>query len=599
MNRPAGQAALILILVMMVASTVALTVIQRTIQEIELTTTEAESAKALQAAEAGVEEGLRTLRSGQQEDLEGASYQIQVGTEGSDGYLAAADLSQGNTIQINLQGSPSPPTSLDVYWGDVSDPQESPTGAIEVIKYQQFGAADYRVVHLTFDPDATRRSENNFEAATNSPGSALNVEFSASANVPLVAEDVLVRIRAVYNRALIAVVPQPGGSQLPDQQHRIVSTGQTESGLARRVEVVRDQPSLPQFFDFALYAGSDLFQESVPIPTPVPPSPTPTPPVGDWPDRVTVVYPASVNLGQATLSWDGVDSATYYRIYIALSSDPGTAIYDSWQEAGSIGCSTAPGPCILQPAVTLSADNYSYWIQAWGPGGYNENSSTVWSATQGINVTAPPRVTSFQTTAVDSGYATLGWTGVAQANWYRVYVATTASSTAIYDQWHSTDSMGCSPGTTCSVVTPASFNPDVAGYAGGDYRYWVQAWGPSGYNEDSNTVWSDVQNFNVPFPPIVTDIQPTTVAAGAPTLRWTGVAHATWYRVWVGPGAVVDQWASAVNLGCSSSGQQCTLSPAVTLSPGAYTQYIQAWGPSGFNNGSNTLWSAPQVFNVP
>lgn len=254
-----GQAALILILVMMVSSTVALTVIQRTIQEIELTSTEEDAAKALRAAEAGVEEGLRTLTTGETVNLEGANYQIQVGTEGDNGYLADSDLSSGNTLEISLLNSASPPTSLNIYWTDTSDSNESPAAAIEVIKYQMFAASDYRVVHLTYDPDAVRRGTNNF-GAPGGASSALGVDFAASVNVPLVAQDQLVRIRAVYNRARLAVVPAPAGSLLPDLQHRITSTGQTESGIVRRIEVVRDQPSLPHFFDFALYSGGTLTQ---------------------------------------------------------------------------------------------------------------------------------------------------------------------------------------------------------------------------------------------------------------------------------------------------------------------------------------------------
>lgn len=259
-THPAGQAALILILIMLVSSTVALTVIQRTIQEIELTTTEQDAAEALQAAEAGVEQGLRTLTSGQQVPLEGANYSVQVGTEGANGYLTDSDLSTGNTLEINLAGSPSPPTSIDVYWGDNGDPNESPTAAVEVIKYQQFAVNDYRVVHYAWDPDGSRVASNSFFSPQLNPGSALGVSFRARANIALVAQDKIIRIRSVYNRTRIAIVPLPAGSQLPDLQHRIVSTGQTESGIVRKIEVIRDQPSLPQFFDFALYSGGTLQQ---------------------------------------------------------------------------------------------------------------------------------------------------------------------------------------------------------------------------------------------------------------------------------------------------------------------------------------------------
>lgn len=260
MRHPRGQAALILILIMMVSSTVALTVIQRTIQEIELTSTEQEAAEALQAAEAGVEQGLRTLTAGEPVNLEGANYSVEVGTEGSDGYLTDADLITGNTLEVNLASSVSPPTSVDIYWGDTGDGDESPTAALEVLRYQQYAADDYRVVHTAYDPVASRQTSNNFTSPTLNPGSALGVTFRAKVNIPIAAEDKVLRVRTVYNRAKLAIIPLPAGTQLPDLQHRIVSTGQTESGIVRKIEVLRDQPSLPQFFDFALYSGGSLQQ---------------------------------------------------------------------------------------------------------------------------------------------------------------------------------------------------------------------------------------------------------------------------------------------------------------------------------------------------
>lgn len=263
MNRSQnGQAALILVLVMMVSSTIALSVIQRTVQELELSSTEEYASKALQAAEAGVEEGLRTLTSNDNATLQGANYNLTVTTAGTDGYLSDTDVATGNTVEIPLTGSATPPTSIDVYWTDTTDNDENPTAALDVIKYQKFSDTDYRVTHLAYDPDATRRADNNFLAPTTPGGTALSTTFAARITVTIDPEDQIIRIRPVYNRAKVGIVPLPAGTLLPTLQHRIVSTGQTDQGIVRKIEVVRDQPSLPQYFDFSLYSGGTLDQQN-------------------------------------------------------------------------------------------------------------------------------------------------------------------------------------------------------------------------------------------------------------------------------------------------------------------------------------------------
>ena len=255
-----GQAALILILIMMVSSTVALTVVQRSIGEIELSSTEEQSSKALQAAEAGVEQGLQTLISGQTINLQGANYQVEVGSVGTDGFVTDEDVTVNNVMEVSLLNSASVPTSVDIYWSDTADGQESPSAALEIIKYQKFAANDYRIVNFSYDPDAARRENNNFAAPTSNPAPVLNVSFAAMVSIPIAAEDQTVRVKPVYNRARLAIIPQPAGAQLPDLQRKITSVGQTESGIVRKIEVTRNQPSLPQYFDFSLYSGASLSQ---------------------------------------------------------------------------------------------------------------------------------------------------------------------------------------------------------------------------------------------------------------------------------------------------------------------------------------------------
>ena len=129
-----------------------------------------------------------------------------------------------------------------------------------VIKYQQWSSTDYRAIHFAFYSDAARAVTYGFDAATSNPGSFKGTTFSAMANVPIVPEDKILRIRMFYNQGKIGLSPQPGGSLLPDQVYRFVSTGQTGDGVVRKVEAERTLPVLPLVFDAALYSGGSLSQ---------------------------------------------------------------------------------------------------------------------------------------------------------------------------------------------------------------------------------------------------------------------------------------------------------------------------------------------------
>lgn len=262
-NHPTGQVGLLVILIMIVIGVVVLAVLSQTVTGLRLTSLEQSASQALRVAEAGVEEGLRTLNpAGLSGTLDGVSYQVDIEQEGASGFITEQSVAVGDVVEINLEGSPTYPTSLNLYWTDSDNPSESPSAAIEVIKYQLTAPDTYQTTHYAFDPDGTRRTSNNFSAPTSTTGTIFNHNFSAVANIPITTDDLLVRVKVYYNQASIAISPQPGGSVIPDQRYRIVSTGQTEGDVIRKVEVTRTNPILPPIFDAALYSGTSLIQQT-------------------------------------------------------------------------------------------------------------------------------------------------------------------------------------------------------------------------------------------------------------------------------------------------------------------------------------------------
>jgi hypothetical protein len=77
-----------------------------------------------------------------------------------------------------------------------------------------------------------------------------------------------------------------------------------------------------------------------------------------------------------------------------------------------------------------------------------------------------------------------------------------------------------------------------------------------------------------------------------PTYQWAAGDGATWYYVWVNDasGTRVRQWFTAAQAGCAS-GVTCTATPAIDLSPGTVTWWVQTWNESGYGP-----WSSPSTF---
>jgi hypothetical protein len=316
-----------------------------------------------------------------------------------------------------------------------------------------------------------------------------------------------------------------------------------------------------------------------------------------FPAKVSVFSPTLSSLGVANLSFTGVSAAEWYHIQLT----GGPTQYDGWTKAENLGCISGGSTCSL--SLNLKAGNYSYRVQSWGNGAYNENSSTVWSQWQVFSMPAPARVSEFSPVSVSYGIATVNFTGVAEATWYAI--AINGGPTAYGVKWYSADELGCAGGgVICSLRLPKiEANQTVTHLVAGNYNYWIQSWGPAGYNEANSAAWSDKQTFSVAAPAKVTVFHPSIVANAHGVISWDGVEDATWYHVWLGstpgPVKVWDKWYSAAELGCEQPPGPCTAAPSVSLYEGSYVYYVQSWGPSGYNESSSAVWSAAVNFTSP
>jgi hypothetical protein len=246
---------------MAVVLTVGLSLISRTTTDIKISRQQEESARAFSAAEAGIEELLKTGSAGVpiQSTLEsGAQFFANVPTAtGQTEYTFPEEIAPGESATLWLAthdagGSLTAPyypasAAFNLCWS---------SGAVEVSVYYQQGS-EHKVARAAFD--AVPGRGNNF--ASPDGGSCLGfankkmVKF-ADLGVPGGATLLFVNLKPYYGAAKIGVEAQ-AGSVFSAQGREIVSTG-TLGQITRKVKVVQGWPAPPAVFDYPLFSGGDL-----------------------------------------------------------------------------------------------------------------------------------------------------------------------------------------------------------------------------------------------------------------------------------------------------------------------------------------------------
>lgn len=286
-NRESGQALVIVLLVMSVVLTVALSVVSRSITDISVSQKEEEALRAFSAAEAGVERllvGTETILAGQLPS--GASFDARVSAlaDGAVEFVVPLAVNSAESVAVwlvghdssgNLSCSTSSPcftgSGLKICWGTQGSSGTVPALELAVLYTQtadDFSGA--RVARAAFDPDATRRSSNQFQAPdSGSCNFTSGKSFAYQKTIDLTtlgvtarsssttfAGPVQARLRLLYNtdRSHPVGVSAVGGS-LPRQGSRVESTG-TSGAATRKIIVNRLFSDLPPIFDFGVFSGS-------------------------------------------------------------------------------------------------------------------------------------------------------------------------------------------------------------------------------------------------------------------------------------------------------------------------------------------------------
>ena len=267
-NSQKGQIVLILVLVTIVGLTIGLSLVSRTVTDIRMSSQIEQSNRAFSAAEAGVESALRGAAAGGPTGtvtLPGASANYSVVELGGNDdtyvfpytetfatqtlWLAphndAGGLVYTGTYPANQQ--------LDICWG--SDEDNTAAIMITILYKDNPPPQDFKVGKAAYDVQV-RIPPNNFQSAETGEGyCGGNFKFRqtitpgdiiGSNDVKLIA----LRIQPVYMGTAIAINPK---ANLPIQGKQITSFGQTETKVARKIQVTQGYNVLPSLFDYTLF----------------------------------------------------------------------------------------------------------------------------------------------------------------------------------------------------------------------------------------------------------------------------------------------------------------------------------------------------------
>ena len=268
LKRESGQIVLITLLVLSIATTIALALIARTTTDVSITSQMEESSRAFSAAEAGIEAALKTGTGtgGAQVLTPGTTYNVTVVQIGGAAgvYQFPRKTLRGavetlwlvdNTSDTAINETPTYTSStIDVCWDAATT-----TPALEATLLYKSGGV-YKIAKGAYDSDGSRATTNKFTSPTATSGGCgvatmyqQRINFLADFGInPAVDILIMLRLKQLYSDTQLAV--DTGSVVLPPQGSRIESVGASSTGITRKVVVYQQFRSPGSVFDAVIYS---------------------------------------------------------------------------------------------------------------------------------------------------------------------------------------------------------------------------------------------------------------------------------------------------------------------------------------------------------
>lgn len=281
-----GQTLIMVLLVLAVVLTLGLSIASRGVTEVNVSTIEDESSRALDAAEAGVEAALGAIVTPGPAVAVGsssASYSLSTEISGAgEAVVPAEKVRAGEVVSVFLSGHDANDNlvtddinafdrQLNICWGDSGSISQT-TPAMEARLYYYASGGGYGVTGLAYDPNGSRIAGNNFASVSGSGSGGPCVAggrtyafwvsnlglHTPGLGMPVGAKPLVLRVKLWYNGDTGHFVgieaTGPGAKNFADQGKTIISSG--EAGLTvRKLSVFQRYLDFPGVFDGPVYAG--------------------------------------------------------------------------------------------------------------------------------------------------------------------------------------------------------------------------------------------------------------------------------------------------------------------------------------------------------
>jgi len=273
--------------------------------------------------------------------------------------------------------------------------------------------------------------------------------------------------------------------------------------------------------------------------------------------------------GGVVLTWQADPLAEWYRMYVG---GPDGFAHDKWYEGAAV---CVDDVCSVDEPLLLTSGGYSWWMQAWGPGGFGPwNSGTLFT----VAVPGPGVITRTGPDGpVTDAHFDLTWLHDPNALWYHLYIAGGSGISLV--QW--LNAADYCDATTCTYPNPSLTN--------GNYEWWIQAWGLGGYGDWDFSSASFSVSIGAPGAVVrIAPLDSATVTGDNVAVQWTRSDEANWYHVAITQNAEIahDGWYNAADV-CVDT----VCSASIPISAGVHEWWLGSWGPGGMGPYDSTTFT--------
>lgn len=260
----AGQALLIVLLVMSVVLTIGLSVASRSVTDVQISTKEDDALRAFSAAEAGIEQSLITSRNITDQLDSGAKFSSEIEkVEGVSEFAYPTSLKSGDSATfwfVDTNGANPYRGDVQFCWGNRNSQESQESPSVEITVYYKDAGGNVSVKRYAYgdEPGFAQPSSDNCQI---NDIEKKQVSFKYNTQNVNINGAQFARVR-IFNSN--SSEEHPVGIKalqgvLPLQGVFVVSTGQA-GDATRKIKVFRSRSDLPSIFDYTLFSGSGSYK---------------------------------------------------------------------------------------------------------------------------------------------------------------------------------------------------------------------------------------------------------------------------------------------------------------------------------------------------